>query len=703
MTQRRLPFGLVLASSVFSLCSSGTALAQQTDLAWGYNTIGVPGLVEMPSAFGRPDGEFALSYSQFGQQYRAAITFQVSDRLSTTFRYVGIDGFRSNGETVDTWDRSFSLQYRLLDEGTYLPAVAVGLNDILGTGVLAGEYLVASKTLGRNIRATAGLGWGRLGSHGSFTNPLSVLGEKFETRDPFSGLGGELNSAQWFRGDAAFFGGIEWMVNDRLRLVAEYSSDAYENEDDAAFDRKSPFNLGLSWQANDRTRLSAQYLYGSEFGFQVNYLINPKQSRGGSGFDPAPVPIVPRDQVAAATWGDVDDAAFRTSLETNLEREGIRLEGFEATGNLLTVSIRNKGYARASQATGRTARVLTRLAPRDIDRFKVVLSENGIPVSSILMSRADLERLEFDEAAPERLRARTVIADETDRLAFSRLDYPVTKFSVDPYIKPDLFDPDQPIRADAGLAFSARYEPLPGLVFSGLVQQRLIGNIADNVRFGSSALPPVRTNALLYARASDTSLAELTGAYYFRPATNLFGRVTVGYLETMFGGVSTEVLWKPPASALAVGAEVNYAVQRDYDDAFGFQDYDIVTGHLSAYYDFGDDYQAQLDVGRYLAGDVGATLTLGREFDNGFKIAAYATKTNVSAEDFGEGSFDKGILVSIPLEWATGKPSKTKLNATINSINRDGGARLGVPGRLYGTVRDLQATELDASWGRFWK
>jgi hypothetical protein len=703
MTQRRLPFALLLASGFFELSDGQHALAQDNSRSWGYTTLGIPGLLEMPSAFSRPDGEFVLFYSQFGNQYRGALTFQVSDRLSGTFRYAGIDGLFVAGVPIENWDRSFSLHYRLLDERQYLPAITVGLNDILGTGYVAGEYVVASKTLTPKLRATVGLGWGRLGSYGGFSNPLSALSDKFDTRVSDVGLGGTLSSGQWFRGDAAFFGGFEWLINDRLRFVAEYSSDAYVNEDGAAFDRKSPINLGLSWQANDRTTLSAHYLYGSEFGFQVNYAINPRQSRGGSGFDPSPVPIVPRDQVAAATWGDIDDAKFRATVATNLAREGIRLEGFEATGNTLSVSIRNEGYARASQATGRTARILTRIAPQNINRFRVVLSENGIPVTSVLLNRSDLETLEFDQEAPDLLRSGTVIADQTQRLGFSKLDYPISEITIKPYIAPSLFDPDVPIRADAGIVFSARYEPLPGLVLSGVVRQRLVGNRADNDRFGNSVLPHVRTDALLYAKASGTSLSELTAALYFRPGANLFGRITVGYLETMFGGVSTEILWKPQSSALALGAEVNYAVQREFDSFFGFQDYDIVTGHVSAYYEFGSDYQAQLDVGRYLAGDVGATLTLAREFDNGFKIGAYATKTDVSAADFGEGSFDKGILISIPLEWATGKPSKTKLNANIKSINRDGGARLSVPGRLYGTVRELQATELDASWGRFWK
>lgn len=703
MTRVKPSVGLLSASVLGLLVSGPATFSQDAPVAWGYNTIGVPGLVEMPSALGRPDGEFTLSYSQFGNQYRSAMTFQVSDRLSATFRYVGIDGFIFGGVPIENWDRSFSLQYRLLNEGTYVPAVAIGINDILGTGVFAGEYLVASKTLSPKVRATVGLGWGRLGSLNGFRNPLSVLSDSFDTRVIDIGLGGKVNTGQWFRGDAAFFGGVEWQINDQWRFAAEYSSDAYVAEDGGAFDRESPFNFGLSWQANERTILSAQYLYGSEVGFQVNYVLNPKVSRAGSGFDRAPVPIVPRDQVAAAIWAGMDDATFRTNLESALKRENIQLLGYAASGDVLTVTVRNAGFARASQATGRTARILTRLAPRDIGRFNVVLSEAGIPVTSVMLKRGDLETLEFEVHGADRLRAGTVISDETARRAFSVQDYRVSQFRIEPYIKPDLFDPDAPVRADAGLSFSARYEPMPGLVFSGLVQQRLLGNISDNVRFGDSVLPPVRTNALLYAKASDTSLAELTAAYYFRPGDDLFGRVTVGYLETMFGGISTELLWKPQSSKLALGAEVNYAVQRDYDEMFGFQDYDIVTGHVSAYYDVGRDYVAQVDVGRYLAGDIGATFTLAREFDNGFRIAAYATKTDVSAADFGEGSFDKGILLSIPLEWGTGKPNKSKLNTRINSINRDGGARLSVSGRLYNTVRDVQATELDASWGRFWK
>jgi len=84
-------------------------------------------------------------------------------------------------------------------------------------------------------------------------------------------------------------------------------------------------------------------------------------------------------------------------------------------------------------------------------------------------------------------------------------------------------------------------------------------------------------------------------------------------------------------------------------------------------------------------------------------VGAFFTLTDVSAEDFGEGSFDKGIRVSMPLSWFLGKPNRQTLGTTIRPIQRDGGQRLTVPGRLYGQVRDAHARALKAQWARAWE
>ena len=156
-------------------------------------------------------------------------------------------------------------------------------------------------------------------------------------------------------------------------------------------------------------------------------------------------------------------------------------------------------------------------------------------------------------------------------------------------------------------------------------------------------------------------------------------------------------------SKLALGIEANYVVQRDYDQRLGFRDYKTFTGHGSLYYELGHDYHLQLDAGRYLAGDYGGTLSLDREFNNGWVVGAFFTLTNVSAEDFGEGSFDKGFRFRIPLAWMLGKPNRRGYGLTIRPTQRDGGQRVSVPGRLYGSIRTAHRNSLQEQRARFWE
>jgi len=279
--------------------------------------------------------------------------------------------------------------------------------------------------------------------------------------------------------------------------------------------------------------------------------------------------------------------------------------------------------------------------------------------------------------------------------------YPSTSWSLAPYISRTFFDPARPLRMDTGLALSGAWRPAQGWVVAGTLHHRLAGNVKDG-RGSNSVLARVRTDQVLYAQA-DTVLNNLFTSRQWRAGRDLYARVTVGYLEWMYGGISTELLWKPVASRLGLGIEANYVRQRDFNQRLGFRDYTVFTGHASAYYDFGGGYLGQIDVGRYLAGDVGATFNINRTFDNGWNVGAFFTLTNVSSRDFGEGSFDKGIRFSIPLSWFLGTPSQQTVGTTIRSVQRDGGQRLRVAGRLYGQVRYAHKTALSASWPRVWE
>ncbi|WP_375173920.1 YjbH domain-containing protein [Pseudooceanicola sp.] len=683
--------------------------AQQT---YSYNSYGTPGLIDMPTADSAADAELASTFSYSSVAARATMTFQITPRLSGSFRYGRIDRY-TLATGAPTFDRSFDLRYRIVDEGRYRPAVAIGLRDFIGTGLYSSEYVVATKHITPRLSVTGGIGWGRLASHGGFKNPLSVLGSGFETRPGgFTGTGGQVELGRWFRGQAALFGGLSYRATDKLTLKAEYSSDGYRLESAAGrnlISPKTPVNIGLDYKIAPGANLQLAFLQGDTIAAGLTFSTNPRLASVPGGAGSAPVPVKPRDMKSAEALGWTTNEPVKTQLksgmQTLLAADGIYVEAARLEGRVATVYIRNEKYIAKAEAIGRTARVMSVASPSSVETFRIVPMVNGLPASAVVINRDDLARFEHDPDGARKMFDRAQVVSNPGKPSADDViegQYPRLTWSVGPYLKASYFDPDNPVRADVGLRLSARYDFAPGLVLSGEVDQRLIGNRDGSTRFDPSALPRVRTDAGRYAKA-DTALTRLTLSSYFRPGPDLYGRLTAGYLEPMYAGVSGELLWKPVDSRLALGVEMNYVQQRDFDQGFGLRSYRVATGHVSAYYDFGNGFHGQIDAGRYLAGDWGSTLTLDREFANGWKVGAYATFTDVPFSQFGEGSFDKGIRFEVPLDHFLGRPVGKTYKATLQPLSRDGGARLKVDDRLYEQVRGYHEPDLAKSWERFWR
>lgn len=729
---RRRPLAGVLAGALVAGLAPGAGadeVAQENNDAppvfeWqtlprtSLNFYGSPGLMDMPDASMMRDGTFAVTASYFGGVGRYTLTFQAFPWMSASFRYNSINDLNLFGFST-YYDRNFDVRFRLLPETRYRPEIALGLQDFAGTGLNSAEYIVATKRFeapwlgwsdhrsGR-LKLTAGLGWGRLGTYGA-------IGSPFGSRPPgfTGGTGGQIAYNTWFRGPVAPFGGIEWQPDERWSFKVEYSSDAYplETQTSNVFERKSPFNFGAEYQWTPRTRLGAYYMYGSELGLTLQFQLNPYVAATPMSVR-APQPITPRPdpdlqpELWGTQWASVETATQQlgVALAPIFRQQGLVLETMDAHATSVEVRFRSLSYMSMANAVGRAARTLALTMPASVETFHLVLVSGGMALSRVTIRRSDLEALEFNPEASDALLAVAGIG-EAPALASSAVVtpdlYPDKSWSLSPYFQPSYFDPSKPFRLDFGLTLRGTWRPAPGWVLSGAIRQRLAGNIADG-RLSNSVLPHVRTDVTLYAQA-DTTLFDLFASYQWRPAENLYGRVSVGYFEPMFGGLSTELLWKPVSSPLGLGLELNYALQRDYDQRLGFQDYRVFTGHASAYMDFGGGYFGQVDVGRYLAGDIGATFTASRRFDNGWEVGAFFSQTNVSAADFGEGSFDKGIWFRMPISWYLGKPSRQTNGLTIRPVTRDGAARLYVPGRLYGQVRDAHRQALEAQWPRAWE
>ncbi|MFT4742764.1 MAG: hypothetical protein ACI91Z_000738, partial [Yoonia sp.] len=237
LIMRRLNLRTILAggASCLAIAFGGMASAQDGP---SYTVFGTPGLVEMPTAESADRSDIAATFAYAGSGgYRTSFSYQLTPKLSGSFRYAVLDMHAKDVEDpeFETFDRSFDLHYRFNDESQYIPAIAVGLRDFLGTGRFGSEYIVASKSFGPNLIVTGGLGWGRLGTNNGFSNPLGAISSYFDTRPVYEergegGNGGMISVNQFFRGDAAVFGGLEYQISPNLGVKLEYSSNAYLEE-----------------------------------------------------------------------------------------------------------------------------------------------------------------------------------------------------------------------------------------------------------------------------------------------------------------------------------------------------------------------------------------------------------------------------------------------------------------------------------------
>jgi hypothetical protein len=201
--------------------------------------------------------------------------FQVLPWLQASFRYSGLQHFQADYPVY--YDRAFGVKARLWNEDEILPAMAIGVDDIVGTGVYSGEYVVASKRFGA-VDVSLGMGWGRHAETGLLRNPLSVVFHSFDDRESFFGHPGQTDFKAFFHGHkVGLFGGAVWHTPiDGLSLTAEYDSDTYAQERSTGnFTPRSQINYGLNYAVSDQVQTGLYWLYGTSLGGSISLRLDP--------------------------------------------------------------------------------------------------------------------------------------------------------------------------------------------------------------------------------------------------------------------------------------------------------------------------------------------------------------------------------------------------------------------------------------------
>ncbi len=179
--------------------------------------------------------------------------------------------------------------------------------------------------------------------------------------------------------------------------------------------------------------------------------------------------------------------------------------------------------------------------------------------------------------------------------------------------------------------------------------------------------------------------------------------VAGGWLEEMYGGLGGEILYRPYGKTYALGAELWQAFKRDpfTSLALGFNGDHVLTGHLKAWYEIpGTAMTAQASLGRYLAEDVGGTLSLAHDFENGVRLESFITVTDQSDFDLFGGTTHAhhGLRLSMPLGSITAQSPPLETRLTLSPFGRDIGQKLESPVPLYEMTEKFSHRHMARYW-----
>ncbi len=606
-----------------------------------FNNHGVIGLINMPTARfydessygvtaynGNPDQKITLSSFPFDWLEASFFYTSIKDKPYCAFDYDPVCD-------QDYKDKGFNFKLRLKEEGL-MPAIAIGINDIAGTGLYSSEYIVGSYGI-NNTDFHFGLGWGAMdGSSNNFKNPLSHISDEFMNRPSNTeDSGGQFQPSRYFSGETTSpFFGISHVLSNKLIIKAEYDTTlvpglvGYEEPE-------QDFSFGFEYSLTKNFSIGLSSERGNSTSIRFVYKNDSKASR-------------PKYEYKKSEHKETDSEYVK--FIRNITNNGISVNKIVETPDFVGVE-------------------LTQFRHPSLDIIDEIIRNASVDAGIKKEVKKDLRIAN--------LKAKTDFNEDFDRnskLIYERKTNRNFNTSTNISFRPFLASREEFFKGALMLENNSEIIIRENLFFSSNLKYSLADNF-DDLKYPPVNTYPaqVRSDIKDYLKNFNEGIfigrAQLD--YHFSPKKNHHIMATAGILEEMFNGAGFEYLYFKNDLNYAIGFELFGVKKRDYEMRFGTLDYKNTVGHLNFYYRNYNyiPFDAKISYGEYLAGDEGITIDFSRSFINGTKFGFFATFTDVSTDEFGEGSFDKGIYFNIPVFG-------NLINYSWRPLTKDPGAKL---------------------------
>ena len=489
-------------------------------------------------------------------------------------------------------------------------------------------------------------------------------------------------------------------------MKAEY--DPYDYMDFSANNRRDAslmlrkkdgnINIGLSYKVNKFLTIDTSYIKGNTLNLNFNIALTFNDDLSSK---PSFKPEIKK------YYENQNKQSFYEDLLRNLNNNNLFLQTAELNERQLDVSISTSQYRNALRSASYASFIANETANLnnvDLGSINITHINAGVELNNVSFIANHLEK---DSILPiEVKKYYTKISSGQPRNYLDnefqpKVEFPVIFSSLSPAIVSHIGNPERFYFGGVALKYNTEAQFSRNLILTSEINYSLFNNIQDTIAGPGSKMEHVRTDLVQYLKQDDFYLTRMQLDYIWAIRKNFYAKISAGIFETMYGGFGGEILFKPFENNFTVGADLFYVKQRTFEQRFDFRDYETLTGHINFGYLLPLGIESNISFGKYLAKDIGYTLDLSRRTASGFKAGIYFTRTDVSAELFGEGSFDKGFYFQIPLDLLSNSYNGNYSTFRLSPLTRDGGAKLTYEKELRGLIYNATSNELQSQWKGF--
>ena len=624
------------------------------------NAFGTKGTLFTPSAYFNEVGSLSMGYSRTESFSRANLLAQPYDWLEFSLFYSDIPELSWSASLGQSYkDKGFNAKFLLKQETDLLPQVAIGFSDFVGTGLFSGEYIVFSKK-NKSIEFSMGMGWGIYSRGITINNPLSAIDDRFDSRnDLYDSTIGEFDFDDYFSGnEAAIFSSLSYS-NQNHKFSLEISPIEFKGRGQLE-NKLSRYYLGYSYKFDKNLENSLFVGDRGDLVFSINFTDSFANRQNNS----YKKPTRKTDKRLA-------------NLVISLQENDISLKNlYIDKKNRLNIGIRQNSYLDRRKSVSNT---VASLDYADMDSFEEIVITNylfGQKVTDDYVTKS----VQGEEYIKKTSRDEEILIFENNE------SFPRSTFNFSPSLRTMLAAREGFLHQGLFLDSFFKHYFAENL----FIDSKLTYSLADN--FDDLILEPVTTypnlvrsdiKKYLQSIGDKVSIERLEVNYLNKSGDNHY-LFKAGIFELMFAGYGMEYLKINRFKNIGYGFEAYEVKKREYSVDFDLMDYKTITGHLNLYHYFDPlNMTTHISWGKYLAGDKGYTVDVSRRFANGLKFGFYFSLTDVTFEQFGEGSFDKGIYFQLPIKSIYGKPYT---GFTWSPLTKDPAQKLLVSNRLFGLL-----------------